>query len=160
MASPAPSCTLPCSGVLGTAGLDMHLPVRGRDKSGQRCRRLGGSGRAHCPSSRSTPCEGSLKARGTLPRPSTQPLSCFDSPRLPSRGRDPGAARAGTEAAVPGPVAGAAPGLSGDDSAERSMTGLLGTETHAGRSVLTAGHPCHDEGPDLPQGSRRRFSLS
>lgn len=58
------------------------------------------------------------------------------------------------------PVAGAAPGLPGDDSAERSVTGLLGTETHAGRSVLTAGHPCRDEGPGLPQGSRRRFSLS
>lgn len=58
------------------------------------------------------------------------------------------------------PLAGAAPGLPGDDSAERSVTGPQGPEAHAGSSLLTAGHPCHGEGPGLPQGSRRRFSLS
>lgn len=92
------------------------------------------------------------------PRPSSRPRSHSKRPPLRTGDRSPGAARAGPEAAVP--VAGAARGLSGDDSAERSPTGLPGTETHAGRSVLTAGHPWRGEGPDLPQGSRRRFSLS
>lgn len=40
------------------------------------------------------------------------------------------------------------------------MTGLLGTKGHARRSALAAPRRCHDEGPDLPQGSSRRFSLS
>lgn len=159
MACPGPSC-LPFS-------LRCWAPqarictcwCRGRDRSGQRC--CGPEAQA------ALTAQAARSLQGAVP----------GNPEGPSRGPSAGPAVASTPRGCglgagtrewPGrerrpqspPVAGAAPGLPGDDSAERSVTGLLGTETHAGRSVLTAGHPCRDEGPGLPQGSRRRFSLS
>lgn len=116
--------------------------------------------RAHWPSSKLTPGGRPWKPRGTLPWPLSGPRSRFNSWRLQPRGPDSGSGPGGNGGRSPRPVAGAAPGLPGDDSTERSVTGLLGTETHAGRPVLTAGHPWHGERPGLPQGSRRRFSLS
>lgn len=145
--------------VLDTAGLDMHLLVAGKGQSGQRC----SDAEAQAPLT----AQAVTSLRVAVPR----------NPEEPSRGPSAHPAVAATPRGCglglgarewPGrerrprsrPVAGAAPGLSRDDSAESSVTGPPGTETHAGKSVLTAGHPCHDEGPGLPQGSRRRFSLS
>lgn len=135
------------SPVPGTAGWAMHLLVQGK---GQVRPAVLGRGASAASLRGGRP----LRPRGTSRGPRAGPAgACGPGP---ASGSGPG----GNGGLSPPPVAGAAPGLPGADSAERSVTGLLGTETHAGRSVLTAGHPCHDEGPGLPQGSRRRFSLS
>lgn len=87
--------------VLGTAGSDMHLLVPGKGQVRPEVLRTRGSGRAHCPSSKITPGGRPWKPRGTLPWPFSRPRGRFKSSRLRTRGRYPGVARAGTEAAVP-----------------------------------------------------------